>query len=63
MEVPWKGVGEILGQGVRKTTQRWRNIVENAQGSLSVAVSERVDAVKVDSPDGDGESGLLSKIQ
>ena len=51
MGVPWKEAGEILGQGPGKLARMQRNIRESAREIWSVAVPERVGAVRVDNAD------------
>ena len=56
MGVPWKEVGEILGQRAGETAQLRRGIKETAHVIWSVAVPECAGSVRVDNADGCGQA-------
>jgi hypothetical protein len=61
MGVPWKEVGEILGQRPGEMARMQRSIRENAQVIWSVSVPERAGPVRVDNGNGVGQAGIPSK--
>ena len=53
--VPWREVGEILGQRAGKTEKMRRSITENARVIWSVSVPDRAGTVRVENGDGVGK--------
>ena len=53
--VPWREVGEILGQRPGKTEKMRRSITENVQEIWSVSVPDRAGSVRIENVDGVGK--------